>query len=97
MDSKLYFETIDGGVINSSDIKKAYYIMIGKQLKEKEVLTYARFLPSVKRHISNPTPEELYRLGSTVNAIVLYRELHDCSLTEAKKAVEEFGRKEQEQ
>ena len=85
---KLYFET-KTRILDSYDIQKIAEAMTGYQLKDTDeaIRTFANTCPGIIREIKNPTVEDFLNKKETVKAIVLYRDIHGCTIVEARNAV----------
>ena len=97
MTKDLYFSTIDNDVVFSADIIKAYFLETGINIDHNDV-DKIRFVASsmagLERELKRPSPVFLVKHGHTLAAVRVYRDIHKCSLSEAKyiidKMVEEF-------
>ena len=85
---KLYFET-KTRVLESYDIQKIAEAMTGIELSDTDeaIRTFASSCPGIVREIKNPTVEDFLNKKETVKAIVLYRDIHGCTIVEARNAV----------
>ena len=88
---KIYYRSFNGDMLDIYDIEKAFYISTGKRafLFESEFLRFLSdcFGRSIKSYCS-PSVRELVEMGEKVKAISLYRDENECSLLDAKKAVD---------
>lgn len=94
---ELYFSTIDNDIVFSADIIKAYFLKTGIKIDRNDV-DKIRFVTAsmagIERELKHPSPVFLVKHGHTVAAVRVYRDIHGCSLSEAKfiidKMVEEL-------
>ena len=86
--SNLYFETKEF-ILTDYDIQKIASALTGYQLKRSDdtIRGYAFNLPGVIREITNPSVEYFIQKKETVKAIKLYRDINNCSLVEARDAI----------
>ena len=97
MTKELYFATIDNNIVFSADIIKAHYLQTGEKIDRNDVdkiRFVAASMAGLKRELKRPSPVFLVKHGHTLAAVRVYRDIHECSLSEAKhiidKMVEEF-------
>lgn len=86
--SNLYFET-KHHILTEYDIHKIAEAMTGNELcdTDKAVRKFARSCPGIIKEITEPTVEYFLSKKETVKAIKLYRDIHGCSIVEAKDTV----------
>lgn len=93
MDKTLYYKNNRGDIIDSDKIEQAFYIVSGKHRYEDEP-GYLRFLYKLLGKsivaIAKPDVQSLLAGNSKIMAIKLYREENNCSLLDAKEAVEKM-------
>ena len=97
MSNELYFATIDNNVVFRADIIKAYFLKTGIKIDYDDVdriRLVAASMAGINRELKRPSPVFLVKHGHTLAAVRVYRDIHECSLSEAKsiidKMVEEF-------
>lgn len=100
MPKDLYFRTTDNDVVFSADIIKAYYLKTGIKIDPYDV-DRIRFVTAsmagIERELKNPSPAFLIKHGHLVSATKVYRDIHGCSLREAKDAVDKIAEKLKEE
>lgn len=97
MHKELYFATKDNDIVFSADVIKAYYLKTGIKIDRDDV-DRIRFvvasMAGIERELKRPSPVFLVKHGYVAAAVRVYRDIHECSLREAKdiidKMVEEF-------
>lgn len=97
MSNELYFATKDNDVVFKSDIIKAYFLKTGIKIAYDDVdriRLAAASMAGIERELKRPSPVFLVKHGHECAAVRVYRDIHECSLREAKdiidKMVEEF-------
>lgn len=97
MRKELYFATKDNDIVFSYDIIKAYYLKTGIKIDSDDVdriRFVAASMAGIERELKRPSPVFLVKHGHICAAVRVYRDIHECSLREAKdiidKMVEEF-------
>lgn len=97
MTKDLYFSTKDNDIVFSADIIKAYYLKTGIKIDHDDVdriRLVAASMAGIERELKRPSPVFLVKHGHECAAVRVYRDIHECSLREAKdiidKMVEEF-------
>lgn len=89
--NKIYFADNDGNLIDSYEVKKAARIIMGKEPKSnQEIRHFAKMCGGIAHEIKHPSVKYLLERGNKVRAVMVYRDLHNVSLKEAKEAVEEI-------
>lgn len=90
---KVWYLCKDGSFTNSDKLENAFFLWTGKRASEndKEFWMFREhcFGRSIEKTIT-PTVEMFLKSGRTLDAIVLYRSIHNCDLKEAKDAVEQM-------
>lgn len=97
----VYYKTKFGTIIRNNELESAYTITTGKHLWESEK-DYMLWLNSiwgkyvVSAHNANElSVEELMKNGQKYLAVHVYADQHNCSLTDAHRAIREMeNRKE---
>ena len=87
----LYFARTDNNVAFSRDIINAHYLVTGYKIESYEhdkIRAVASRMSGIVREIQEPSPEFLVKHGYFISAVRVYRDIHDCSLTEAKAAID---------
>ena len=97
MHRELYFATKDNDIVFSADVIKAYYLKTGIKIDPDDVdriRLIAASMAGIERELKRPSPVFLVKHGHICAAVRVYRDIHECSLREAKdvidKMVEEF-------
>lgn len=97
MTKDLYFATKDNDIVFSYDVIKAYYLKTGIKIDFYDVdriRLAAASMAGIERELKRPSPVFLVKHGHECAAARVYRDIHECSLREAKeiidKMVEEF-------
>ena len=89
----VYYLTHNQEIITSYDLEKAFFIVTGKDPEEskKEFWKFRDkcFGKSIKCTIY-PSLEFFCKNGHRILAIKYYREIYNCSLKEAKEAVDKY-------
>lgn len=85
-----YYEGKDGKIYVGRDIAIAAKIVHNVELKNKEDLdNYVKLrCAGIVKEIKNVTVNDLVERGEITKAVVLYKELRDCSLKDAADYVE---------
>ena len=85
-----YYEGKDGKIYVGRDIAIAAKIVHNVELKNKEDLdNYVKLrCAGIVKEIKNITVNDLVERGEITKAVVLYKELRDCSLKDAADYVE---------
>lgn len=85
-----YYEGKDGKIYVGRDIAIAAKIVHNVELKNKEDLdNYVKLrCAGILNEIKNVTVNDLVERGEITKAVVLYKELRDCSLKDAADYVE---------
>ena len=91
----LYYKLANGNWVDRYDIETAFYISTGAKYTtdSKEFVRWLFSLLSesilaVKKGDDPELIAELLKSGQKVRAIKVYKDLHDCTLAEAKEAIE---------
>lgn len=91
MANKLFYETYSDVLLEPCDIERAFYITFGKHRSDSESeylrYLYSLFGKSIKKAVRLSVEDLLHR-GHKIMAIKLYRDINNCSLAEAKNAVD---------
>lgn len=92
--SNLYFET-KHHILTDYDIQKIAEAMTGNALNDTDeaIREFASSCPGIIREITEPTVEYFLSKKETVKAIKLYRDIHGCSIVEAKDIVNKIMEK----
>ena len=91
MSKELYFATKDNDVVFKADVIKAYYLKTGIKIDHDDVdriRLIAASMAGIERELKRPSPVFLVKHGHECAAVRVYRDIHECSLHEAKNAVE---------
>lgn len=91
MAKTIYYKNRKGQLLDNHDVERAFWVVSGHYCWEDEA-GYLKFLYGLLGNpivaVAHPTVEGLLASGSKVQAIKLYREQNECTLCEAKNAVE---------
>lgn len=93
MGNTLWFETINGNLVNSCQIAEAVRIVLGKHISCKdfdEIRKVSQYLAGIVKEIENPSIGMFLDKGSKVQAIKFYREKYGCGLVDAKNVIEDM-------
>ena len=93
MSKELYFRTTDNDIAFGTDIVKAYYLNTGIKIDPDDVgkiRFVARHMYGIERELTYPSPVFLVKHGHIVAAMRVYRDIHNCTLREAKDAVDKI-------
>lgn len=89
-----FYYLMQGGVVTDNDLIKAFEITTGNRYEES-VQSYTKWHEWITStfvyKIENPddsTVKDFVNNGHTVMAVILYRELHKCTLAEAKEYID---------
>ena len=94
MSNELYFATKDNGVAFKADIIKAYYLKTGIKIDYDDVdrvRLAAAAMAGIERELKRPSPVFLVKHGHTLAAVRVYRDIHECTLREAKDAIDKIA------
>lgn len=102
MDNKIYFELMDGSLIDNYQLANIAYICSGHKIAPTDfdsLRAVSLMCDGIKREIKNPSIKYQLKLGNRVTAIKLYRDRHpDCSVRQAydtiNRMAEQFNKKE---
>ena len=87
----VYYLDYDGNPITSAELERAFFITTGKYPHEnkREFWKFRDrcFGKSIRQTIPADV-DDFVRRGWTLHAVKLYRELNDCTLREAKDAID---------
>lgn len=90
--SRVFYEGYNGVIYEKDEVARAFYLSTGiSPENEPEFMKwlYKVFGKSIKCAFSS-SPRELFDKGRRVLAIKLYREENNCSLIEARKAIDSW-------
>ena len=93
MGKTLWFETIDGDLVDNYDIAKAVHVVLGKRIYYTdfdEIRKISHYLPGIAKEVENTSVGLFINKGMKVQAIKFYREKYGYDLKEAKEAVEDI-------
>ena len=93
MSKTLYFALSNNDIAFSNDIVRVYYFVTGNAIDPEDhnkVRRAASTMSAVTKVLSNPSVEFLVKHRHIVSAVRLYRQLNDCTLSEAKEAVDKI-------
>lgn len=93
MHKELYFATKDNGIVFSYDIIKAYYLKTGIKIDSDDVDRIrfaAASMAGIDRELKHPSPMFLVKHGHECAAVKVYRDIHGCSLREAKETIDKI-------
>lgn len=100
MTKELYFATKDNDIVFSYDVIKAYYLKTGIKIDHDDVdriRFVAASMAGIERELKRPSPVFLVKHRHIVAAIKVYRDIHGCSLCEAKDAVDKIAERLKEE
>lgn len=96
----LYYQLRNGKIVDEYDVYKAYEIATGNTF-EYDSADFAKWLHSMLGNsiveVIKETEIDIVRLikgGNILAAVRTYRNMHDCTLREAKEKVEEMRKAE---
>ena len=92
MGKTLWFETIDGDLVDNYDIAKAVHVILGKRIYYTdfdEIRKISHYLPGISKEIENPSVGLFINKGLKVQAVKFYREKYGYDLKDAIKKVKE--------
>lgn len=93
MDKIVYYKNRNGKLLDSRDVERAFWVVTGNYRFQDEV-GYLKFLYDLLGKtivsVANPTVESYIATGQSFHAIRLYRDQHGCSVSEAKRAVDDM-------
>lgn len=91
----MYYKLANGFWVDRDDIKQAFYISTGRKYStdSKEFVRWlfpllGKSIVSVKRSDDPELITELLNCGQKVFAMKVYKDIHDCTLKEARDAIE---------
>ena len=93
MEKILWFETINGDMVNNFQIAEAVHIVLGKHIlcnDFDEIRKVSQYLSGIEKEIKNPSVGMFLDKGSKVQAIKFYREKYGCSFVDAKNVIEDM-------
>ena len=92
---QLYYKMTNGNWISRYDVEMAFYISSGAKytVNGEEFIRWlfpllGESILAVKKADDPELITELLKSGQKVRAIKVYKDLHDCTLAEAKEAIE---------
>lgn len=91
MTKTLYFARADSNIAFSYDIIQAHYLMTGQEIKfddHEAIRNAAASMSGILRELEHPSVKFLVEHGHTIPAIRVYRDIHNCTLAEAKAVVD---------
>lgn len=94
--NNLYFERADHNIAFCGDIVHAHYLVSGETIDandHEKIRAVAASMAGIVRELNRPSPKFLVKHGHTVAAIRVYRDMHDCTLMQAKSAVDRMAEK----
>ena len=92
----LYFERADHNIAFSGDIVHAHYLVSGEKIEMNDyekIRELAANMVGIVRELKHPSPKFLVKHGHNVAAIRVYRDMHNCTLMQAKSAVDRMAEK----
>lgn len=93
MEKTLYFETVDGRMVDNFQISSAVHIVLGKEVYYKDfdkIRNLSKYLAGIVREIKNPSIGMFIDSDAKVQAIKFYREKYGCDLKDAKDIIEDM-------
>jgi hypothetical protein len=93
MTKTLYFARADNNIAFSYDIIQAHYLMTSQEIKfddHEAIRNAAASMSGILRELERPSVKFLVKHGHTVPAIRVYHELNNCTLHEARDAVQQI-------
>lgn len=88
----MYYRLVNDSIVTEREMENAFSIIHGRAPCSCELDEWANALYTIKEIIpeedSNETINILLNGNRIVEAVMVYRRLHDCSLSEAKAAID---------
>ena len=101
MKMNLYYKLANGNWVDRYDIEMAFYISTGaKYATDGKKFVYWLFpllgesILAVKKADDPELIAELSKSGQKIRAMKVYKDLHNCTLTEAREAIERMIKNE---
>lgn len=80
----MFYELATGRIVTETDLKLAYEICNGQKADERSFRRWVNNCPTKRIPESEITVERLINGDAFVQAVRLYKEQHNCTLSEAK-------------
>lgn len=86
----MFYELATGRIVTETDLKLAYEICNGQKADERSFRRWVNNCPTKRIPESEITVERLINGDAFVQAVRLYKEQHNCTLSEAKDACDKI-------
>ena len=86
----MFYELATGRIVTETDLKLAYEIYTGQKADERSFRRWVNNCPTQRIPEREITVERLINGDAFVQAVRLYKEQHNCTLSEAKDACDKI-------